>query len=152
MTPRRIGWAFVVAQIVLLAALALLPGRAGWPLVVQVLGVGLVVVGLVVMVAASRALGTALTPTPEPRDGDRLRTEGPYRYVRHPIYSGVLIIVVGLVVRSGSAGSLVVGAVTVAFFHAKARWEERRLSARYPEYQAYAAATGRFVPRLTPRR
>ena len=147
MTPQRIGWAFVAAQGVLLLVLVLLPVRAGWPRAVQLLGGGLLVVGLVVVFAASRTLGSALTPTPEPRD-DQMRTDGPYRYVRHPIYSGVLIIVLGLVVRAGSIPSLVVGAVTVAFFHAKARWEERRLAVRYPDYPAYAATTGRFVPRL----
>jgi protein-S-isoprenylcysteine O-methyltransferase Ste14 len=51
------------------------------------------------------------------------------------------------VLRSGSLITLAVGAVTVAFFNAKAAWEEKRLAERYPGYAAYAARTPRFIPR-----
>jgi len=81
-----------------------------------------------------------------PRDGGQLRTDGPYAHVRHPIYTGVLLIVVGITVRSGSGLVLALAAVTVAFFHGKARFEEGLLAERYPEYPCYAARTPRFLP------
>ena len=144
------GWVFVGAQVVLLALIVLLPGRGDWPVPtwLQVLGFGLVVAGLVVLGASARSLGSALTATPEPRAGARLQTSGLYARVRHPIYSGVLLVVVGLVARSGSWVVLAVGTVTCGFFTVKAAWEERRLAVRYAEYRDYAARTGRFVPRL----
>ncbi len=149
MTPRTIGWALVVVQFGVLAALVVLPRRDDWstPAWVEIVGWVLIASGVGLALLATRNLGSALTPTPEPLPDERLRTDGLYRYVRHPIYSGVLLAVAGLVIRSGSWATLAVGAATVGFFNAKAAWEERRLADRYPEYPDYAAGVGRFVPR-----
>jgi protein-S-isoprenylcysteine O-methyltransferase Ste14 len=81
-----------------------------------------------------------------PSASGHLTTDGLYRNVRHPIYSGVLLVTVGLVLRSGSVAGVAVGVALVVFFVVKARWEETRLNRRYPEYAAYAARTTRFVP------
>ena len=59
---------------------------------------------------------------------------------------GVLSIVVGLTLRSGSVVTLSVALVTVVFFDRKARWEEAQLRERYPDYAEYASRTPRFVP------
>ena len=149
MSARTVGWVLVGVQAGLLATLILLPERHDWPTppAIEAMGVALVVAGVVGGFVAARRLGSALTPTPEPRSGDRLRTDGLYAHVRHPIYTAVLVVVVGMVVRSGSLATAAVGLVTVVFFQLKARWEEARLRARYADYDAYAARTPRFVPR-----
>ncbi|MEM7342348.1 MAG: isoprenylcysteine carboxylmethyltransferase family protein [Actinomycetota bacterium] len=144
-----VGWVFVGVQAVLLGLLILLPGRDDWPTpaAVDTLGAIALVLGVVLVAAASLRLGRALTATPVPtRDGE-LITHGLYRYVRHPIYSGVLLAVVGLTIRSGSLITLAVAVTTVVFFVVKATWEEQRLAERYEGYAAYAASTPRFVPR-----
>ncbi len=143
-----IGWLFVGAQAVLLVGLVALPGGDVWPTPTWLrwAGQAMVAAGLALGAVAALRLGSSLTPTPVPRAAGSLTTGGLYRVVRHPIYSAVLVIVVGLVVGSGSVWRLAVGAATVAFFNAKAAWEERRLSERYPDYAAYAARTPRFVP------
>ncbi len=153
MSERRIGWGFVALQIVLLVALVVLPSRSDWPVAgwLRAASTGAVVVGLAGIVLASIFLGRALTPTPVPNGAGTLTTTGLYAWVRHPIYTGVLLIVVGLVVGSGSLVTLAVGALTIVFFHVKARWEEQRLTEAYPDYPAYAARTPRFVPRLRSR-
>lgn len=145
---RARGWAYVAIQAVLLVALIVLPGRSDWPTppTVRLLGLILIVGGLAFVALASLRLGPALTATPVPTESGALTTTGLYRLVRHPIYTGVLAIVVGLTLRSGSWVTLAVGIVTVGFFHSKARWEEARLADRYPDYPAYAAVTPRFVP------
>lgn len=144
------GWLFVAVQALLLAALVLLPGGTDWPTptAVEVAGLVLVLAGVVWMVVAARRLGPALTPTPVPSEQGVLTTSGLYGLVRHPIYTGVLAVVIGIVVRSGSLTTLALGLATVGFFVVKARWEEARLAERYPDYPAYAARTPRFVPRL----
>ena len=144
------GWLFVAVQAVLLVVLILLPGADHWPVPgwLSALGYLLMAVGVAVMIAAGLRLGPSLTPTPMPTAGGQLTTTGLYRYTRHPIYSGVLALVAGIVVRSGSVVVAAVGLLTLAFFTAKARWEEARLRERYPGYAAYAATTGRFIPRL----
>ena len=63
----------------------------------------------------------------------------------------MLLVVVGLTIRSGSYVTLAVAAVTVFFFARKARWEEARLCEQFDGYADYASRTPRFVPAL-PRR
>jgi protein-S-isoprenylcysteine O-methyltransferase Ste14 len=144
------GWLFVAVQIVLLVALVLVPTGDAWPMPVWLAAVvaALVAAGLVVVVVGGLGLGRALTPTPVPNGRGALRTSGPYRFVRHPIYTGVLAAVVGLAIGTRSWLGLALGVVTVAFFSVKARWEEARLVEVYPGYRDYAARTPRFVPFL----
>jgi len=148
MDPRRVGWLFVAAQVVLLVTLVLLPGGSAWPTPGWVEGVGWAIslFGALLAVVASRRLGAALTPTPVPTERGELTTAGLYAFVRHPIYTGVLTLVLGIVVRSGSTLVLAFGAVTLLFFSIKARWEEAQLLARYPAYEKYASAVPRFFP------
>lgn len=149
MERTTIGWIFVAIQVLLFVILALLPSGDAWPtpLAVDLAGLALVVAGVIWMLIAARRLGPALTPTPVPSERGSLTTTGLYGRVRHPIYTGVLALVLGIVVRSGSLVTLAFGLVTVAFFTVKARWEEARLAERYPDYPAYAARTPRFLPR-----
>lgn len=149
MSRTRTGWLFVAVQALLLVLLVTLPGDDAWPTPAWLRLFGLVAVigGVALVVIAALRLGPALTPTPVPTVDGALTTEGLYRFVRHPIYSGVLTAVIGVTIRSGSLLVLLVGIVTVVFFNAKARWEEARLTERYPDYPAYAAATPRFLPR-----
>lgn len=149
MNRTRTGWLFVAAQAVLLITLVALPADDAWstPGWLQAIGLVAVVGGVALVAIAALRLGPALTPTPVPTEAGALTTDGLYRFVRHPIYSGVLAAVIGVTIRSGSIPVLVVAVVTVGFFHLKARWEEERLTERYPDYPAYASVTPRFLPR-----
>lgn len=145
---RRLGVTLVVVQVVLLVAIVVAPGGGLWPHggTVTAIGVLLVVVGLVVAVAGASGLGTSLTPMPTPSASSQLRTGGLYRYVRHPIYAGLLLASLGEVVRSASGWKVAAFLALFALFTVKARFEERLLAERYPEYASYAAHTPRFVP------
>lgn len=149
MSRRRIGWLWVAGQAVLLITLVLLPGRDDWatPGWLQLAASAFFFGGLAILAAAAFGLGTALTPTPVPRDTASLRTDGPYRFVRHPIYTGVIAVVAGIALRSGSLVQLALAVVTVAFFDRKAAWEEERLREHYAGYDEYAATTPKFFPR-----
>ncbi len=142
------GWIFVGVQAILLVTLILLPADDNWPTPLWVTGLGLLLIllGLIVMAIAALRLGGSLRPSPVPAANGELQTVGLYRYVRHPIYSGVLAVVVGLAIRSGSLITLAVAAVTIGFFAVKAKWEEQQLADHYPSYSAYAARTPRFFP------
>lgn len=139
----------VLAQFALLALLVLLPSgrdwsRPGWLLVLAGLAGA---AGLVVMALGAARLGRGLTASPLPSARAELRTDGLYRYVRHPIYSGLLLVGAGVAAVSGSVVRLVVYGLLVVLLHVKARWEEQRLRDRFPGYAEYAARTPRFVPR-----
>ena len=93
------------------------------------------------------ALGTALTPFPEPLSDAGLITRGPYRWVRHPIYGAIVIGATALAVLRPGLWPLLAALALFAYFSTKAAFEERRLLARYPEYADYRREVrGRVLP------
>jgi len=148
MSERAIGWSFVGVQALLIVALIIVPDGDLYELPSEARAVldAVFWIGVALAVAAGIALGRSLTATPVPRTEATLRTSGPYRLVRHPIYTGVVLIVIATAVRSEHIVGLVLGGATIAFFHVKADWEEQRLAERFSGYAEYAAHTPRFVP------
>lgn len=71
---------------------------------------------------------------------------GPYRSIRHPMYSGALIFIWSAVLSHMSPWTLVLGAVVTAVVAARVVVEERLLRQRYPEYDAYARTTKALIP------
>lgn len=141
---------WVGVQIVLfgawLAVVVLLPRAESNPLLLA-LGGSMAIGGVVVLEAARRSLGRELTPFPQPRSSPSLVDSGVYRWVRHPIYSGVVMLLAGAAVAVGSAPGLVVTAVLAVFFAFKARVEERALSVGIPGYTEYLhRVRPRFIP------
>jgi protein-S-isoprenylcysteine O-methyltransferase Ste14 len=141
---RGVGW--VIAQFVVIAGIV-----AGWfvppdcPDELTVPGSAIAAAGVALGVWSAAALGR-ITPLPEPRDDARLVTHGPYSLARHPLYGGLLLVFGGLSLV-WSVPSLVVTAMLAVLWWRKSLTEERRLSARYPEYESYRRRTRRrFVP------
>lgn len=141
--------ALVAAQTVALAALAW-PGRGRWslPPALGVVAGATTAAGAAVVLVAGARLGSDLTPLVEPRAGARLHTDGLYRFSRHPLYAGLLVSAAGVAVLRRRPEPLVAMAVLSAVLHLKSGAEESRLRARFgPEYDDYAARTGRLLPR-----
>ncbi|MCR6492600.1 isoprenylcysteine carboxylmethyltransferase family protein [Cellulomonas sp. P24] len=138
----------VTAQFGLIGLLAVVPRGHGWPVPVglQVVLAVLVLVGVAIMGLGATSLGKGLTATPLPNQHAQLRTGGLYRFVRHPIYTGLLLSATAYALASGSVARVVVLALLIALLNVKARWEEARLARRFDGYAAYAARTPRFVP------
>ncbi len=150
MTPRGrrlLGWIAVAAQFAAIVAILVSSGSsAGGPRWAWLLGLVCLGVGAVILVAAFINLGAALTPTPVP-NGAGLRQNGMYRRIRHPIYTGVLLVMLGVVLRSPGWVPAALWVVLLLILESKARWEERMLSATFPEYAGYLRRTGRFLPK-----
>ena len=135
-------------QLILLAAVILLPTGSDWttPSWLANGAQGLWIAGLVVVAIGLVNLGRSATPLPTPvRDGE-LRSSGLYRYVRHPVYTGVMAFAIGSAIPSGSIGVAAAASALIVWLVIKVTWEERRLNMRYPGYAAYAARTPRFIP------
>lgn len=154
MTDRLRGWILVVAQLALLGFLVLAPSGTAWPLprAVRALGRFGGLLGAVAVVVGGLRLGSSARVHPAPTTGATLRTDGPYRYVRHPIYTGVLAIGASLALTGRTLAHVGAFAARVAVLGIKAGFEERLLADRFSDYPAYAARTGRFLPRLGRRR
>ncbi len=148
MSRSTTGWLWVAGQAALLATLILLPGGDAWAKPSVLLGVAgaLFFGGLALVAVAALGLGAALTPTPVPTSRGQLTTGGLFRFMRHPIYTGVLLTVAGITLRSANWAHLAVAAATFVFFNQKATWEEQQLRDRYPGYAEYAKRTPRFLP------
>ena len=83
---------------------------------------------------------------PEPVDGNRLVTRGPYARVRHPMYSAVLLGGLGACLLHGTATDWLLLVALAAVMVVKARREERLLRAVHPGYAGYASRTSALVP------
>jgi len=145
---RRTAWTLVAIQFTLIAILVLLPGGDEWPVTsaLQLSGAIGSWAGIVIMVIAGLSLGRGLTAAPLPNAHAQLRTNGMYRFTRHPIYSGLLLFAVARGVASGNAVTAVAAVLLIVLINFKVRWEEQRLNERFPDYAAYARRTPRFVP------
>lgn len=105
--------------------------------------------GLSVIAASAAALGSNLTALPEPILGGEMVRSGPYRFVRHPMYSGVILLFLGTALFVGSVVGLALVAVLFAYFAMKSKYEERQLRISYPSYMAYRRDVRfRFAPPL----
>lgn len=147
--PDAISVAFVAVQFVIFAVFAVaLVASADEPRLVYPWALAVSLGGLVLGLWASRTLGSALSPFPEPVAGADMTESGPYRWVRHPIYTGIILFLGGVGAAFAAWWSVAVVAVLAVFFWFKAGHEERRLRAAYPGYEAYAdRVRGRLVPR-----
>lgn len=145
---RAIGWALVLVQFMLLGAL-IWPLAAWWqvPAPVRAAGHAARVIGLAIGAIGVLGLGGSLTPSPVPRRDATLVTTGAYRWVRHPIYSGLLVFALGSVAASAHPIRMAAAAGLTGLLTGKARWEERMLADRVAGYGDYARSVGRFVPR-----
>ena len=151
MTDKKKSRLLVTIQFALLALIFFLPvgkvdpGTPSW-----ILEVGKLFLwpGLAIVILSIFKLGQSLTASPIPREDGKLITDGLYKKIRHPIYSGLILTTLGLALESASVGKLFFVAGLIVLFNFKAKWEESLLLVRYPEYREYMSTTGRFVPRL----
>jgi protein-S-isoprenylcysteine O-methyltransferase Ste14 len=96
-----------------------------------------------------RTLGTNLTDTVVTRRAHTLVTGGPYRWVRHPFYDALALLVVAIALIAANWFVLAAGGLVVVLLGVRSQTEEAMLLARFGEpYRAYRARTGRFLPTL----
>lgn len=144
------GW--VLAQFIVLLFALLIPLWTGaddfnprQP--IQLIGVVLTAVGLSFSLLGVLHLGEALTPFPLPLEFAGLRSSGVYALVRHPIYSGVLLAVVGWSLWWLSAVGLLYAIAVAIFFDRKAAFEEHWLHEKHKDlYADYRKRVKKFFP------
>ena len=145
------GWVVTQSGLILLYLLLPLRGRT-WPTplrrLARVVGAPVLTAGGLLLVTGGLALGRQITPLPYPSEQGHLVVRGPYRYVRHPMYSGLCLGALGFALLTTHSLRLVFTLLLALFFDAKARREEDWLIARYPDYLTYRQRVRRLIPGL----
>ena len=109
-------------------------------------GATLTVIGIGFAIWARAALGRNWSPRPAVKEHHELVTSGPYEYVRHPIYTGILVSALGTAL-TGTVFGAIVFVLASTLFLARIRREEQIMLELFPnEYPAYQARTKRLVP------
>jgi len=110
-----------------------------------ILSAALILFGTGFALYAVLRLGRSISMLPEAR---RLVTDGPYARIRHPLYLGEAIAMVGLTLEHASAWTMAVLALQFAFQFQRMANEECLLRRAFPDYASYIARTWRLVPGL----
>jgi len=91
-------------------------------------------------------LGRNLSVFPHPKDDARLVETGVYALIRHPIYSGIILLVVGYGLVTASALMLIYGLLVFVFFEFKTKREEKYLCLKFPDYCDYQSRVKKLLP------
>ena len=111
-------------------------------------GVALCVLGFGLAIYARWHLGSNWGMPMSLKEQPELVTSGPYAFIRHPIYTGLILAMIGSAIGVNVSWALLLVPVS-AYFILSARQEESAMLQQFPEqYAAYMARTGMLVPRL----
>lgn len=114
--------------------------------VAKVIGAIPMLFGAIMIIWALLLLQNGFSVFASPRREGELVTRGIFSYVRHPIYSGIILLAVGYSIFDVDMMKVLITLILVIFFHFKAGYEERQLMAKYPDYADYKLRTGKFLP------
>ncbi len=111
-------------------------------------GVAVCALGIAIAIWARTYIGRNWGMPMSLRAGHELVTTGPYAYVRHPIYTGILLAFTGSTLVNWFPRILLLG-IFLAYFVYAAKSEERSMLKQFPnEYPAYVTRTKMLVPFL----
>lgn len=149
-TLRPVGLASMIATITFMIN----PTWMAWssvPLPAWLRWIGALAGGLAggLLLWAFGSLGPNLTDTVVTRKAHTLVTRGPYRWVRHPFYDSVALLVLANALLTANWFVFVTGGLALVLIVARTRTEEENLLKRFGDsYAAYRRQTGRFLPRI----
>jgi protein-S-isoprenylcysteine O-methyltransferase Ste14 len=110
------------------------------------IGAVLVAAGLGLAVWARRHLGRNWSAQVQVKEDHSLIRTGPYRRVRHPIYTGILLAFLGMALAIGEWRGVVAVLFAIGSFAMKAKVEERQMLSVFPEYDHYRRESAALIP------
>jgi protein-S-isoprenylcysteine O-methyltransferase Ste14 len=146
-----VGWVIAQGVLFLFFLIAVVSGEtvADVPglIYAQVMGLVVAAAGAVISVWSLREHGWQVSPFPRPADAAHLVESGPYRYVRHPMYTGIVVFVLGVGLAYANPVVLLTSFTFTVFFMAKTGHEEDMLVERIDGYSAYRSdVPWRIIP------
>ena len=117
------------------------------------IGVAMLASGLAFAVWARVHLGSNWSGSVTVKQGHELIRSGPYAYVRHPIYTGLIAAVLGTAISSGTVRAVIGLTIIVAALVRKLSTEEGFMRETFPDqYERYSAEVPALIPFTKPRR
>lgn len=145
---------YVIIQFILFGVIALgprnLPDTDGWPAPWATIGIFLGLffgfLGGLLGLAGVMSLGSNLTAVPHPKeDASHIQT-GAYKFVRHPIYSGIILAGIGFAFVTNGTLTFLYVLILFIFFDIKSRREEQWLTEKFPTYPEYQTRVRKLIP------
>jgi protein-S-isoprenylcysteine O-methyltransferase Ste14 len=145
------SWAFVIFQVILLILIVFGPNF--WNVrssnyITSILALLLSLIGILIVFRATLDIKKVMSVFPVPKSPGGASYKGLYSYVRHPMYSGVLLFCLGVIVLDLSLFKLFLLAILFILFYFKSNYEETLLVEVNPDYSKYKNKTPRFIPRF----
>lgn len=141
------GWGWFLVQTLLLCAVfaagAQFPGSTPYQWI-PVIGMALTIASAFIAMAGIHAMRGYISVLPRPAPGSELVTTGIYRWVRHPMYCGLVMLSAGWAIWHISVPALLLTAVLAVFLKRKAALEDQWLAELHPGYREYAERTWCF--------
>lgn len=148
MKPNRSKATTLVALQFLLLALLILNPFDSIREIERIFTLTLYAFAALILASAAVALGSALTASPIPKDDAQLVTTGIYKWIRHPMYTALILIGSGLLLGTFNLFSLLTYASLLMVLIYKSRYEDALLADRHERAKEYQSSTGRFFPRF----
>ena len=117
-----------------------------WRTITIVIGLLVGGIGGLFILSGLLGLGSNLTAVPHPKEDAFMVVHGAYRFVRHPIYSGIILGAFGLGFLRGGWLGLLYALILFFFFDIKSRRVEAWLRARYADYADYQQRVHKLIP------
>jgi protein-S-isoprenylcysteine O-methyltransferase Ste14 len=108
----------------------------------------LVIIGVIIMLLAVYALRKSISPFPSPRKNAVLIQHGIFKFIRHPIYTSILLTTLGWAFYSNSLFRIFIFAMLIILFEIKSNFEEDLLIKRFTKYANYIKITGKYLPKI----
>lgn len=119
---------------------------------IENIGIAVTAIGLLFSIWPRFHLGRNWSSQVTVKVGHQLIRSGPYRWVRHPIYSGMILALLGTAINKGQLSGFVAVVLLWVGFSLKSRIEERFMATTFgEEYAEYRRTTGVIIPGLTGR-
>lgn len=107
----------------------------------------IIIAGILVGIWAILAMrGGKLNISPDLKDGATIIREGPYKWIRHPMYLAVLTVMLGITLVDPNPARWILLIVLTINLVVKMHHEEKLLQARFKEYPGYQKSTKRILP------
>lgn len=140
---------FVGIQVVLFLAFILEIEIYFLPQIVPDFILGLLLaIAIAIFVFSIFELKSNLSPFPSPKQKSNLVTSGIFKFIRHPIYTALILALLSWSLYQHSLYQICISIVLIGLFYFKSIYEEQLLAQKFEEYMTYKQNTGRFFPKL----